>query len=58
MNFIDYLADYEQEKPVVIKGFMGDGYCPRCNAPCDDLVGECIYCHQKLNWDRWREIND
>lgn len=57
INFIDFLEEYNQEKEVDIAGFMDDGYCPRCKVILDDLIEECPYCHQKLNWDRWRRIN-
>lgn len=51
------LFDYLKPKPVEVKGFMYDGYCPTCGSCLDDLIPECPWCNTVLNWDRWKYIN-
>lgn len=45
-------------KEVDIRGICDDGYCPTCGLPLDDLVDECSECHTKLDWSRWKILNE
>ncbi len=57
MNFIDFLAEYDQEMEVDVRGLLDDGYCPRCDAPMEDLTEVCPWCGQRLSWERWKKLN-
>lgn len=52
------IFEYIKPIPVDIKGLCDDGYCPVCGVALDDLVPECPYCKTRLNWDRWKIINE
>lgn len=58
MNFIDFLEEYNEEKEVDIRGICDDGYCPTCGVWVEDLADRCMYCNQKLSWERWKKLNE
>lgn len=43
---------------VDIRGICDDGYCPKCGISLDDLIPECPDCHTKLDWTRWKKLNE
>lgn len=43
---------------VDIRGICDDGYCPKCGILLNDLIPDCPDCHTKLDWSRWKKLNE
>lgn len=62
ISIADYISEFDKIRDVDVRGLCDDAYCPRCNRFLDDLevkdCERCPYCNQRINWDRWRKMND
>jgi len=56
------LSLFDKVYPVVVKGFMSDAYCPKCDycfwetreLDCD----RCPRCGIRVDWKPWHRVND